>query len=219
MNYQIDIERMIPYFLGGALIFYQLSQANVKTLIVIGLILVYVIGVVYYHQTSAAKDANVVEKREQKIQAAIEPNQVAQSSHYGIKRFPRNGKLKYLPENTALMEICEDLMFTRTFDKARYADLLLHMDKFQKTYMYLLGDRLVCTDGIPTLLDYRANILELIQSMIHIVPRTMKHTYGLSPFEVIEKNVERFLAVTRVMLQVVEGYCKTPIPYTQPYNG
>jgi hypothetical protein len=57
-----------------------------------------------------------------------------------------------------------------------------------------------------------------MESMIHIIPKTMKHTYGLSPFDILEKNVKRFTAVTRVMLQVIEGHCKTVIPYTQPYD-
>ncbi len=209
---------MLPYFLGGAWIFYQLSQAQTKTLMVIGLIVLYVVGVMFYTSTQDAKQKQQDVQRQEKLSQAFPANQVAHSDQYGVKRFPKKGKFTYLPQNTALMEIAEDLRFVRTFDQARYADLLLHLDKFQKTYMYLLADRLVCTDGIPTLMDYRGIILELMQSMILIIPKTMKHAYGLSPFDVLEKNVARFTAVSRVMLQVIEGHCKTPIPYTQPYD-
>jgi hypothetical protein len=209
---------MIPFFLGGALLFYQLSQTSVKTLLVIGLMILYAAGVFYYKYMESSKFAETTAERQQKMHDAILPNQIAHSDQYGVKRFPRDGKFHYLPHNSDLMDIAHDIRFVRSFDKARYADLLLHLDKFQKTYMYLLADRLVCSDGIPTLLDYRVIILELLQSMILIVPKSLKHSYGLSPFDVLEKNVQRFTAVSRVMLQVIEAHCKTQIPYTQAYD-
>lgn len=209
---------MLALLFGGAILFYQLSQMQMKTLIVVMIMFVYVAAVMYYiySQTKSQKDMDA--DKSMQLTTSINPNMSANSDLYPVKIFPKDGKFKYLIKNTTLMEIAEDIRFVKTFDKARYADLLLHMDKFQKTYIYILSDRYTCDSGIPMLLDFRSVIGEILYSMYLIVPKTLKHAYGLDPFKVLETNIDKFTSLSRLMMDIVEGHCKTQIPHTQPID-
>lgn len=206
------------FMFGGAVIYSQLAQGSTQTLLAI-LIMCVITGVFFWqYQQSRQADQQKERKQEAKLNEAVKGRSLAESESYDIKKFPKDGKFKYLPQNQTLVKIAEDIRYVRAFDKARFGDLLLHMDRFQKTYIYLLANRTPCDIGIPSLLDLRSQIADLLYSMYLIIPKTMKHAYGLDPFAVLEENIELFTSLSRTMLQVVEGHCKTSIPYTQPYE-
>lgn len=139
------------------------------------------------------------------FQNAIAGRNEAYTDKFSVGRFNR---LRFLPKNPALAAIAHDLRFVRVFDKARYADLLLYMEKFQKTYMYVLGDRYDLNSYTGTLIDLRDAIAETLYSLVFAIPATFKHTYGFLPYPVIQQNIETFQALSRKMLQVVENYAR-----------
>jgi len=63
-----------------------------------------------------------------------------------------------------------DLRFVRVFDKARYGDLLLFMDKLQKTYMYILAGRYEVQSYVGTFQDLRESVSEILYSLYFAVP-------------------------------------------------
>lgn len=139
------------------------------------------------------------------FQKAIAGRREAQADPFSIGRFNR---LRFLAKNPALAAIAHDLRFVRIFDKARYADLLLYMEKFQKTYMYILGDRYDLRSYTGTLIDLRDTISETLYSLVFAIPATFRHTYGFLPYPVIQRNIETFQSLSRKMLQTVENYAR-----------
>jgi hypothetical protein len=145
----------------------------------------------------------------------------AVSSNFIVSKFP---KLRFLPNNSQLMRIATDLRFVRIFDTARFGDLVLHMEKLQKVYMYILSGRYWPPSYIGTFTDLRTSVLEILYSLIHIIPSVLKHTYGLDPYDTIQKNIDEFTALSRKMLGILRAYAKDrghniPDTYFHPYEA
>ena len=59
---------------------------------------------------------------------------------YNISKFPKKGFI-YLQKNQILIDIAIDLSLLKMFDRGKYGDLLVLMNQFQKTYIYILTER------------------------------------------------------------------------------
>jgi len=138
--------------------------------------------------------------------SAIADRREANTERFSIGRFSR---LRFLPKNPALAAIARDLRFVRTFDKARYADLLLYMEKFQKTYMYILGDRYYLESYVGTLMDLRDSVAETLYSLVFAVPASFRHSYGVAPYPIIQRNIEEFQVLSRKMIKIVENFARS----------
>lgn len=199
----------------AAVVFAQVSAANTNTI----LALLFMMGAtatafVFVLSPKRSAQSTAAATQDSRLQAAIGDRREAYTDPYSIARF---NKLRFLPQNPSLRAIAEDLRFVRTFDKARYGDLLLHMEKFQKTYQYILGERMPPRFGIHTLMDLRDAVLEIMYSLVFAVPATFRHTYGFLPYPVITQNTETFTALSRKMLQVVENFARAQgEPYVPP---
>ena len=124
------------------------------------------------------------------------------------------------------MKIITNLRFIRKFDNAKYTDIINLMDKIMKIYIYILSDRYGADIYIPIFMDIRYNILEILYSLIIVVPDKFKHIYGLNSYSEINKSIEEFLKYSRHMLKILENYGKLNkgIIYIQdnkyrPYNS
>ena len=127
---------------------------------------------------------------------------------FNIGTFPKKG-FKYLQKNAILIEIVLDVALLKMFDKAKYGDLLVLMNQYQKTYIYILTERYYFQSYFPTFLDLGDKILEIMYEMYFALPsNTLKHTYGVVPFELIEKNIERFTVLRRKMITILESFAK-----------
>lgn len=131
----------------------------------------------------------------------------ASSTQYSVATYPKKG-FKYLMHNGTLVEILKDIVFVRMFDKARYQDIILHMNQMQKVYMYILDGRYSCSSFVATFLDLREHIQELLYSLIFVVPKHFQHIYGVHPHKVIDENIDRFTSHTSLMLSVLKSYCR-----------
>jgi hypothetical protein len=167
--------------------------------------------------------AYIVKKPDEKTESAATEERLALditgrretgSANYYVPKF---AKLRFLPENAELVEVARDLRFVRIFDKPRYADLLLMLDRFQKVYMYILGERYPCRSYVPTLMDLRDSVAEILYGLVFAVPEAFRHTYGFEPGPVIEGNTERFMRVSQRMVETVKGFCAEKEPYFPMY--
>jgi hypothetical protein len=136
----------------------------------------------------------------------IEKRDIPNDTIFYIDRFPK--KLKYLKQDKKLVDIITNIRFIRKFNKTIYSDIILNANKMMKVYMYILSDRYDATDHLPIFVDIKDNIIELINSLIMIVPEKLKHTYGLEPFTEIGKTLDQFTSHTNDMLLVLQNYAK-----------
>jgi hypothetical protein len=106
---------------------------------------------------------------------------------YNISKFPKKGFL-YLQKNQILIDIALDIALLKMFDRAKYGDLLVLMNQYQKTYIYILSERYYFESYYQTFIDIGDQILELMYSMYFVMPSSaMKHVYNVVPYELIEK--------------------------------
>lgn len=214
-------ESVIPLTIFACIVFYQLRNAETNTLLAI--IIIAMLGAAgaftaYYRAAPASpvSKTDTADRRE------------VVSSVYPVAKFPKDHKKhqRFLRHNQALCDMAADLRFIKIFDKARLGDLLIHMDHYQKVYMYILAGRYNPESYIGIFTDLRSSILEILYSLIHVVPETLKHTYGFLPREVIQKNIDSFTALSRRMLTILQSYTKAngySVPdnaksYYQPYE-
>lgn len=170
------------------------------------LTIVFVSAVFWYVFRKSRGEKQTQKAQETQMESSLQGRKELVSPAYPVSKF--NGKLKYLPKNAVFVDIVKDLRFVRIFDKARYGDLIAHLDKLQKTYMYILAKRYTCESHIPSFMDLRDYVLELLYSLYVVVPESLRHTYGIQPHNVIEKNVTAFTAITREMLSIMKAFCK-----------
>lgn len=210
-------EYMVILYILAAVVFYYLRSAETNTLIAILIFAVIGVGayVHYYVVAPPGGDRRGLEDIKGRMEAV--------STSFEVKKFPSDSKFKFIGNNAALQDIAKDLRFMRIFDKARYGDLLVHMDKLQKIYMYILADRYHPTTHIPIFMDLRAAVLEILYGLVHVVPSVLKHTYGIDPYVVIQRNIDEFTSLSRKMATVLQAFCKDqghifPDAYYHPYE-
>lgn len=196
---------------GGAILFHQLARAQVPTILAV-LVMVLLVWIVYPGAFDVFRSNTIPPPKAQSplvaadpFTRAIEGRKEVATDRYSIKRF---SKLRFLSRNPELAAIAHDLRFVRIYDKARYGDLLLFMDKMQKTYMYILAGRYELQSYVGTFQDLRQSVSEILYSLYFAVPSSFRHSYGFEPYPVIERNTDHFRTLSRKMLSVLENYAK-----------
>lgn len=207
------MKQYFPILFLGAVLFFQLNQQETSTLLSILLMCIFAGGAFYWvwmHQREVQKKEEV---GKQNLQGSVEGRKEIVTPHYDVAKF---GKIKHVLQNPEFLAILQDLRFVRIFDKARYADLILYMEKFQKIYMYVLAGRRSCLTSVATLTDLRDGILELLYSLVYIVPEILRHSYNIDPPKVVQRNIENFTVISRRMMEIVHSYCESQCqPRTQ----
>jgi hypothetical protein len=206
------------FILCVAIIFYQLSQSSEKTLMALLLLSLWMFALYYYYMKD--KTEKVVVGEPVKSTTDIPKGKEIATNNYYVKNNPNKG-LEYLKNNETLLKIVKDLAFVKTFDAQKYNEMCIYMNSYQKVYMYILAERYLASSYIQTFLDLRENILEIMYQYYVVVPQHLKHIYGVSPYEKIEKNVNEFLKLSRTMIEVLENFCRMDLkekyfPTTNP---
>lgn len=134
-----------------------------------------------------------------------------------VATFPRKG-FRFLKQNQVFMDIAKMVVICRMFDRARFSDLLLYLDRCQKVYTYILDGRFSPTTHVPHFLDAREQVLTILYSMYFAVPKRLKHVYGVAPYDQLSQAIDRFLSISEEMLDTLRSYThKTAkIPYFPP---
>ncbi|MFY8162169.1 MAG: hypothetical protein ACOVNU_12625 [Candidatus Kapaibacteriota bacterium] len=119
-----------------------------------------------------------------------------------------SGNIKFLVKNKEFLDIIKNLRFIKKFDKTRYNNLIILMNKLMKIYIYILADRYDSYVYIPILNDIKNDIFEILYSLVFVVPERFKHIYGFNPTEEIEKSLNDFRIKVANMLIVLDNYGK-----------
>jgi len=206
-----------------AIIFFQIQRAEMKTIISMLLITVWLIALFFYLKYKSEQIGNI-EKQELAIienenTKKLETPEI-NSTNYYVKGALKKG-LNFMNKNEILVKIAKDLIFVKTFDQQKYQEMLVYMNQYQKVYMYILAERYPCKSYVPTFLDLRENILELLYQFYLVIPKNFKHIYGVEPYKKIEENIETFLKLSRHMITVLENFCRLDLkehyfPMTSP---
>lgn len=207
-----------------AVIFYLFN--NIKTNYLISIIIIILLGIgiyVYLDDLSTQKDVSL-KYIENTLDNDIRERKETNEKLFYIDKFPK--KVKYLKENKELMDIVTNLRFTIKFNKTRYSDLILNMNKMMKVYMYILAGRYDPVQYIPVFTDINDNIIEIMYSLFVIIPDSLKHIYGLDPHTEIYRSIYDFMIQSRKMLHVLEkfaivhnGAVYVPDSTCKPYNS
>lgn len=222
------ISRDEIFFFGalGAVLFFQLSGFKVEKLLTIFLIIIFAYFVFYYLDTKSKQSVEANQVVENNINLEAEARKEATTEVYNVATFPKQKKFKYLFKNKIMTEIVDDVDILRMFDRARYGDLILHMDNMQKVYIYILANRYEPKSYIGTFIDLSDKVLEILYSMVFVVPESLRHVYGLNTQEMMEANTKRFTALRTKMLRILENYAKkekglqyTPEYFPRPSNN
>lgn len=207
----------------GVFTFYMLQKASNQTLL--AMLVMGIFGFVSYKYL----EKQYIDKKqeEEKTFTALDSEGSKRkeivSNNFPIYKFPKKGFI-YLKQNETFVEIAKDLIIVRMFDKARYSDILLYLNELQKTYMYILDKRYKCKTHVPIFLDLREKILEIMHSLIFVLPERLKHVYGVNPYDVINDNIRKFTVISRTMIDILKSYCKKEakdpyFPETLPSNS
>jgi hypothetical protein len=213
-DWAIIRDDVILFIVLGVFTFHQLSKLTKQSLLSI---LVMAIIVWYMYQYLQKKATNVLNKQQHDetfFDKEGESRKELATDQEFVATFPKKG-FRFLKYNTKFMEIAKHVVICRMFDRARFADLLLHLDKCQKVYMYILDGRYSPSTHVPIFFDMREGVLSLLYSMYFVIPKNLKHVYGLSPHDRIAESIDRFLSITQEMIDVLRSYThKTAkIPY------
>lgn len=210
----------------GAIVFSQLIGKDTGSLIAIIIVTLWgMISIYFLYQRSdklkkTADTPNVYLKKE--IDERIKNNpQVSSSISYYIGKLKTSG-LKYIINKNELVQIAYDLRWIKMFDKGRYDELIILMDKMQKVYMYILAGRYYVSSYLSTFNDIRKEVTENLYSFYVITPKALRHVYGLDPLKNLEKNINDFNTISEQMAVILESYAKHEvkeayIPDRNPY--
>ncbi len=206
-----------------ALLFSFLSATKSNYLIVIIIIILLSYGLyTYIQQLSEFKDKSLQYKNntlDNDIKERLETNEKI----FFIDIFPK--QVKYLKKNDELIKIVTNLRFTIKFNKTRYSDIIINMNKLMKIYIYILSNRYDPVQYIPIFVDIRENIIEILYSLIIVIPNKLRHTYGVDTYKEINNSIQDFTIYSRKMLEIIENYAKIhkginyiPDTYYKTYN-
>ena len=218
-DWSILRDEVIVLMILAVITFNQISSFSKQTLLsILVMALIVWIGYKYLMQ----KAATIQEKQKDDFEFFDKEGgwqKEVQTNRADVATFPKKG-LRFLKQNQSFMEIAKTVVICRMFDRARFSEMLLYMDRCQKVYMYILDGRYRPTEYVPHFLDYCENIQATLYSMYFVIPKNLKHVYGVAPYQQIEQAIEQFTSISHEMLEVLRSYTiKTAkIPYFPSTN-
>ena len=189
-----------------AIFYYILSKNNSSILLSI-IIIIFA----FYYINNYIKENDIIKKsdhniKKDKIQREVKD--IIEVSNDNLYVNKNNKTTKYLIKNKEFMDILFNIRFIKKFDKTKYSNMIINMDKLMKIYMYILADRYDINTYLPILTDIKNNIIEIFYSLIFVIPNKFKHIYGFDPQVEIDKSLKDFRTKTKDMITVITNYSK-----------
>jgi hypothetical protein len=189
-----------------AIIYYILSKNKSSILLSIIIIIIAFYYVNNYIKETDTKYKTDTIKKEEKIIEEVKDIVELSTDNFYINKNNKNAK--YLIKNKEFMDILFNIRFIKKFDKTRYSNIIIYMDKLMKIYIYILADRYDINIYLPIFTDIKNSIIEIIYSLIFVVPNKFKHIYGFDPQVEIDKSLSEFRIKIKDMLTVMTNYAK-----------
>ena len=189
-----------------AIIYYILSKNKSSILLSIIIIIIAFYYVNNYIKETDTKYKTDTIKKEEKIIKEVKDIVELSTDNFYINKNNKNAK--YLIKNKEFMDILFNIRFIKKFDKTRYSNIIIYMDKLMKIYIYILADRYDINIYLPIYTDIKNSIIEIIYSLIFVVPNKFKHIYGFDPQVEIDKSLSEFRIKIKDMLTVMTNYAK-----------
>jgi len=189
-----------------AIIYYMLNKN--KSSILLSIIIIII---VFYYINNNIKENDVKNTKIRNIKEETIKNEVkdiveVNSNNFYINKNDKNAK--FLIKNTEFMDILFNIRFIKRFDKTRYSNMIINMDKLMKIYIYILADRYDINVYLPLFNDIKNNIIEIFYSLIFVVPNKFKHIYGFDPQVEIDNSLDKFRKKVKDMIIVITNYAK-----------
>lgn len=193
-------------FIILAVIYYILSKNTSPILLTVIIVIIAFYYFNNYIKENESRYENETTVKENKIREEVKDIVEVNTDNFYINK--NNKKLKYLVKNKEYMDVLFNIRFIKRFDKTRYSNMCINMDKLMKIYMYILADRYDINTHLPIFTDIKNNVVEIFYSLIFVVPNQFKHIYGFDPQIEIDKSLNDFRNKTRDMLVVLTNYAK-----------
>ena len=189
-----------------AIIYYILSKNKSAILLTIIIIIIAFYYINNYIKEGDNKTKSDTIIKEDKIRDEVKDIVELDTANFYINK--NDKKAKFLIKNSEFMNILFNIRFIKRFDKTRYSNMIINMDKLMKIYMYMLADRYDINTYLPIFTDIKNNIIEIFYSLIFVIPNKFKHIYGFDPQVEIDKSLDEFRSKTKEMLVVITNYAK-----------
>lgn len=202
--------------LGLALVFSLMTMLQHRYLIAI--VIVLLVSYVCYLYLDNAADKKVRDGTSliDTVLRDVKDRQEVNGANFYIDKFPKN--MKYLSQSNEFLAILTNIRFITKFNRSVYGDLVLNMNKMMKIYIYMLSGRYEINTYIPMFVDIRNETVDMLQSLVMIVPQRMKHTYGLDTYQEIGRSMTGFEKTTDEMLGIVSRYAKIHLKSDYVYD-
>ena len=189
-----------------AIFYYILSKNNSSILLSIIIIII-----AFYYIDNYIKENDIIKNTDNNIKKdniQREVKDIIEVSNDNFYVNKNNKNTKYLIKNKEFMDILFNIRFIKKFDKTKYSNMIINMDKLMKIYIYILADRYDINTYLPIFTDIKDNILEIFYSLIFVIPNKFKHIYGFDPQVEIDKSLKDFRTKTKDMITVITNYSK-----------
>jgi hypothetical protein len=197
---------ILPFAVLGVSVIFQLMRASSH---VVGVVVAATLLAIAAYPTIEAKMKSkpdpAVALMEREHKEALVP--AIETPNYSVSKIPKKG-YKYLEQNPPLIALVHSLRIVRMYERPRYQELIQTLDNYQKIYIYILGQRIQPSQGVPLFHDMRARVLSLLYSCYFVVPMQLKHVYGIHPHDRIKECVAEFTALSSKMNSVLRDFVR-----------
>jgi len=187
------------------LIYFIISYQNINILISIIIIII-----ISYFYINKIKEFDSENKQNFKNKVAVLNEDIkyrqyiTDNNNYYLKKFPE--QIDYLHKDNVLLDIVFNIRFIKRYDLEKYTNILFHIDKMYKIYMFILSGRYDIKYYFNIFIDLRNMIIREMYSIYIILPSKMKYYYGFSSFDELKKSINSFMEYSAKLIKILERY-------------
>ena len=177
-----------------------------KLNILIAIIIIIIIAYFYYNKIKDYNNENKLTDKNviSSINKDIKDRQYISDENYFLKKFPN--EIKYLHRDKELLHIILNIRFMKRYDSAKYTNIIFHIDKFYKIYIFILANRYDIKKYFSTFIILRNTIIRELYSLYLILPIKMKYYYGFDSFNELKISITNFINYSRKLITILERY-------------
>ena len=188
-----------------SLIYFIISRQKLS--ILISIIIIIILSYLYISKINDFDNDNKTNLKNQisELNKDIQYREhLTDNNNYYLKKFPN--EIKYLIKDKTLFEIVLNIRYTKRYDLEKYTNILFHIDKLYKIYMFILSGRYDINKYFDIFVDLRNMIIREMYEIYVILPLEMKYYYGFNSFDELKKSIEHFIKYSRNMIKILERY-------------